>query len=242
MIARHLAERYGARLVLVGRRPADALPEGYLDGLRRAGGDVHYASADVADADAMRRVVRTADSRFGGLDGVIHSAFVLADRTLERMDEPTFRAVLDPKVRGTAVLERVLADRELDFVALFSSAISHTANAGQANYAAGSTFQDAFGRYLATRLGRRVRLFNWGFWGESGSVATDAYRTRISRSGVEPLTDEQGLAAFRRVMAAPVTQVAPIRLSTPPTGEVRRLAPVSGSDLARAAGVARRTP
>ncbi|KUN25511.1 hypothetical protein AQJ23_16700 [Streptomyces antibioticus] len=236
VIARHLAERYGARLVLVGRRPADALPEGYLDGLRRAGGDVHYASADVADADAMRRVVRTADSRFGGLDGVIHSAFVLADRTLERMDEPTFRAVLDPKVRGTAVLERVLADRELDFIALFSSAISHTANPGQANYAAGSTFQDAFGRYLATRLGRRVRLFNWGFWGESGSVATDAYRTRISRSGVEPLTDEQGLAAFRRVMAAPVTQVAPIRLSTPPTGEVRRLAPVSRSDLARAAG------
>ncbi|MFF7446751.1 MULTISPECIES: SDR family NAD(P)-dependent oxidoreductase [unclassified Streptomyces] len=236
VIARHLAERYGARLLLVGRRPADALPEAYLDGLRRAGGDVHYASADVADAEAMRRVVRTADTRFGGVDGVIHSAFVLADRTLERMDEPTFRAVLDPKVRGTAVLEQVLADRELDFIALFSSAISHTANAGQANYAAGSTFQDAFGRYLAARLGRRVRLFNWGFWGESGSVATDDYRTRISRSGVEPLTDEQGLGAFRRVMGAPVTQVAPIRLTTPPGGDIRRLAPVPGPDLAGASG------
>ncbi|MFJ2239305.1 SDR family NAD(P)-dependent oxidoreductase [Streptomyces sp. NPDC087859] len=236
VIARHLAERYDARLLLVGRRPADALPEGYLAGPRRAGGDVHYERADVSDPEAMRRVIRVADSRFGGVDGVIHSAFVLADRTLERMDEPTFRAVLDPKVRGTAVLEQVLADRELDFIALFSSAISHTANPGQANYAAGSTFQDAFGRYLAARLGRRVRLFNWGFWGESGSVATDAYRTRISRSGVEPLTDEQGLAAFRRVMAAPATQVAPIRLTTPPAGDVRRLAPVSGADLARAVG------
>ncbi|MFG2129190.1 SDR family NAD(P)-dependent oxidoreductase [Streptomyces sp. NPDC048751] len=236
VIARHLAERYAARLLLVGRRPVDALPDGYLDGLRRAGAEVHYEPADVADPEAMRRVVRTARARFGGLDGVIHSAFVLADRTLERMDEPTFRAVLDPKVRGTAVLEHVLADQDLDFLALFSSAISHTANPGQANYAAGSTFQDAFGRFLAARLGRRVRLFNWGFWGESGSVATDEYRARISRSGVEPLTDEQGLAAFRRVMAAPVTQITPIRLSAPPAAAVRPLAPAKGPALVRAAG------
>ncbi|MYV57766.1 SDR family NAD(P)-dependent oxidoreductase, partial [Streptomyces sp. SID3212] len=223
VIARHLAERYGARLALVGRRPAGELPAGYLDGLREAGADVLYESADVTDPEAMRRVVRAVRARFGSLDGVVHSAFVLADRTLERMDEPTFRAALDPKVRGSVVLEQVLADQDLDFVALFSSAISHTANPGQANYAAGSTFQDAFGRYLSARLRRPVRLFNWGFWGESGSVATDEYRARITTSGVEPLSDEQGLDAFRRVLAAPVTQVAPIRLGTPPAGPARRL-------------------
>ncbi|MFE6487172.1 SDR family NAD(P)-dependent oxidoreductase, partial [Streptomyces sp. NPDC057757] len=228
VIARHLATRYGARLALVGRRPGDALPAGYLDGLREAGAEVLYESADVTDPEAMGHVVRRVRERFGSIDGVVHSAFVLADRTLERMDEPTFRAALDPKARGTVVLERVLADQDLDFVALFSSAISHTANPGQANYAAGSTFQDAFGRYLSARLRRPVRLFNWGFWGESGSVATDEYRARISTSGVEPLSDEQGLDAFRRVLAAPVTQIAPIRLTTPPGGPARRLQEPSG--------------
>ncbi|GCB52025.1 SDR family NAD(P)-dependent oxidoreductase [Streptomyces sp. NL15-2K] len=235
VIARHLAGRYGARLALVGRRPCDALPAGYLDGLREAGAEVLYESADVTDPEAMRRVVRAVRERFGSIDGVVHSAFVLADRTLERMDEPTFRAALDPKVRGTVVLEQVLADQDLDFVALFSSAISHTANPGQANYAAGSTFQDAFGRYLSARLRRRVRLFNWGFWGESGSVATAEYRARISASGVEPLSDEQGLDAFRRVLAAPVTQIAPIRLAAPPAGPARRLQEPAAPALAGAA-------
>ncbi|MFD8939811.1 SDR family NAD(P)-dependent oxidoreductase, partial [Streptomyces sp. NPDC059578] len=232
VIARHLAVRYGARLALVGRRPGEELPAGYLDGLREAGADVLYESADVTDPEAMRRVIGAVRGRFGAIDGVVHSAFVLADRTLERMDESTFRAALDPKVRGTVVLEQVLADQDLDFVALFSSAISHTANPGQANYAAGSTFQDAFGRYLSARLHRRVRLFNWGFWGESGSVATDEYRARISASGVEPLSDEQGLDAFRRVLAAPVVQLAPIRLAAPPTGPARRLRSTAAPRLA----------
>ncbi|MFB6887816.1 SDR family NAD(P)-dependent oxidoreductase [Kitasatospora sp. NPDC056327] len=234
VIARHLAEACAARLVLVGRRPAHDLPAGFLDGLRSAGAEVVYESADLTHPERMREVVKAARERFDGLDGVVHSAFVLADRTLERMDEETFRAALDPKVRGTVVLEQVLADQDLDFVALFSSAISHTANAGQANYAAGSTFQDAFGRHLATRLGRNVRVYNWGFWGESGSVATAEYRARISRTGVEPMTDEEGLAAFRRVLAAPVVQVAPIRLADPAPA-AGRLLPAGGPALLGAA-------
>ncbi len=134
-ISERLARDFGARLLIVGRRPR-SLPEGLLAGLRRAGAaSVDYAAADVTDPSAMRNVVSRMRERFGGVDGVFHSAFVLSDRTIARADDVSFTAALGPKVRGTVALCEALAAEPLDFLALFSSAIAHTGNPGQSNYA-----------------------------------------------------------------------------------------------------------
>ncbi|WP_435297347.1 SDR family NAD(P)-dependent oxidoreductase [Streptomyces sp. YPW6] len=213
-VGAYLAREHGARVQLVGRRKESELPDVVRSLLTGLPERVRYASADVTDEAALRSVVAEMRHDWGGVDGVVHSAFVLNDRTLSRMDERTLRSAFGPKAYGTVVLERVLADEPLDFFALFSSAISHNGNAGQANYAAASTFQDAYGRFLAARLRRPVKVFNWGLWGESGSVATDDYRDRVTaRLGVEPISDTAGLDAFRRVLAGPVVQVAPVRLT-----------------------------
>ncbi|MFE5262771.1 SDR family NAD(P)-dependent oxidoreductase [Streptomyces coelicoflavus] len=222
VVAEHLASAYGARVLLTGRRTREELPERARALLSAVPDRVAYAAADVTDEAALRRAVTRMRETWGGVDGVVHSAFVLNDRTLSRMDEETLRSSFGPKAFGTVVLQRVLADEPLDFFAVFSSAISHNGNAGQANYAAASTLQDAYGRFLAARLHRPVRVFNWGLWGESGSVATDDYRARVTaRLGVEPLSDAAGLDAFRQVLAGPTVQVAPVRLTgsgTEPAG------------------------
>ncbi|WND33027.1 SDR family NAD(P)-dependent oxidoreductase [Streptomyces sp. BB1-1-1] len=214
VVAEHLAAAYGARVLLTGRRPQEELPERARALLTAVPDQVAYTAADVTDEAALRRAVTWMRETWGGVDGVVHSAFVLNDRTLSRMDEETLRSSFGPKAYGTVVLQRVLAGEPLDFFAVFSSAISHNGNAGQANYAAASTLQDAYGRFLAARLHRPVRILNWGLWGESGSVATDDYRARVTaRLGVEPISDSAGLDAFRRVLAGPAVQVAPVRLA-----------------------------
>ncbi|WP_435213362.1 SDR family NAD(P)-dependent oxidoreductase [Streptomyces sp. bgisy034] len=245
VVAEHLARAYGARVLLTGRRPQEELPERVQALLSALPDQVAYVSADVTDEVALRSAVARMRAAWGGVDGVVHSAFVLNDRTLSRMDEETLRSSFGPKAYGTVVLQRVLADEPLDFFAVFSSAISHNGNAGQANYSAASTFQDTYGRFLAARLRRPVRIFNWGLWGESGSVATDDYRDRVTaRLGVEPISDTAGLDAFRRVLAGPAVQVAPVRVAGSDGGPAPR--PVSGSRevseavrLAEAAGHAR---
>ncbi|MCW5249582.1 SDR family NAD(P)-dependent oxidoreductase [Streptomyces sp. SHP 1-2] len=243
VVAGHLARAHGARVLLTGRRPQEHLPERARALLSELPDRVAYAVADVTDEPALRRAVAGMREAWGGVDGVVHSAFVLEDRTLARMDEATLRASFGPKAYGTVVLHRVLADDPLDFFAVFSSAISFNGNAGQGNYAAASTFQDAYGRFLAARLRLPVRVLDWGLWGESGSVATDGYRAGVAaRLGVEPLSDAAGLTALRRVLAGPAVQVAPVRLAGAEDGPGVRPAPVpsGGSGAVRAAEAAAR--
>ncbi|WP_282108469.1 SDR family NAD(P)-dependent oxidoreductase [Streptomyces sp. B93] len=210
-VARYLARAYAARLVLVGRRPLAELPGTLLSDLRDAGGEAVYEQADITDRDAVGALLTRVRARFGAVNGAVHAAFTLADGLLHRMDEATFRAALHAKTHGTVVLAEALAGEPLDFLALFSSAVSHRANAGQGNYSAASTFQDAYAHHLAARTRLPVKLLNWGLWSDSGSVATEDYRRRVARLGVAGLTDEEGIEAFRRVLGAPLTQATVLK-------------------------------
>ncbi|WP_327301294.1 SDR family NAD(P)-dependent oxidoreductase [Streptomyces goshikiensis] len=230
VIGEHLARTYGARLMLVGRRAAGELPYDLLDGLRRAGAEVEYHRADITEPGEIGAAVARMRERFGGVDGVIHTAFRLADRTLARMDEDTFRAALDPKVRGTVALCGALGTEQLDFLALFSSAIAHTGNPGQANYAAGSTFLAAYGRSMAGRLHWPVTVFDWGFWGEQGVVATEEHRRRLADWGIAPLSATEGVRAFRASLAGRALQIAPLKAD----GSLAEVTPVATGIVHRA--------
>ncbi|MFJ8194238.1 SDR family NAD(P)-dependent oxidoreductase [Streptomyces sp. NPDC096094] len=230
-VARYLAREYAARLVLVGRRPLGELPDTLLSELHAAGGEAVYEQADITDRDAVGALLTRVRERFGAVHGAIHAAFTLADGLLHRMDELTFRSALHAKTHGTVVLAEALAGEPLDFLALFSSAVSHRANAGQGNYSAASTFQDAYAHYLATRTRLPVKLLNWGLWGHSGSVATEDYRRRVARLGVAGLTDEEGVAALRRVLGSPLTQATVLKTTGDQELEGVTDAPVDALDV-----------
>ncbi|WP_432103583.1 SDR family NAD(P)-dependent oxidoreductase [Streptomyces sp. bgisy091] len=206
-VAEHLARTAGARLVLVGRSPQSPDVARALTRLADAGGEAVYVAADVTDPAAMRSVIEGAKARFGALHGVFHAAMVLRDGIVERMDDETFRAALAPKAEGSRVLGELLADEPLDFLLLLSSVQSFTGSAGQGNYAAASTAQDACARALAGRAGYPVQVVNWGFWGTVGAVATPEHRTRLAARGFRPIAPEEGMAAVERVLAGERRQV-----------------------------------
>ena len=209
-LAGDLARRFHARVFLTGRRTLDETRLQAIEALGREGGQVRYLRADATDPDAMQQAMAQAEAA-GPLNGVFHCALVLADRALRQMDEAGFLAALAPKMRAAQVLDRCLDGRSLDFLAFFSSAQSFLGNAGQANYTAGCTFIDAWAAHLAQHRPYPVRVLNWGFWGETGAVATPEYARRLKAQGILPIPTRQGLAATERALASPLLQTVPFR-------------------------------
>ncbi|ALG08377.1 SDR family NAD(P)-dependent oxidoreductase [Kibdelosporangium phytohabitans] len=203
-LAEHLAATVSARLVLVGRRPADGRIEAALDRLAELGGQASYQRADVTDHDAMRSVVAKATAH-GPLHGVIHAAMELRDGIVERMSDEDFDAVLAPKADGTRVLGEALVGERLDFLLVLSSVQSFTAAGGQANYAAASAAQDAFAHRIATSCRFPVHIVNFGPWAEVGRVA--GHGDSLAARGYQPIEPAAGIRAIERILASDERQV-----------------------------------
>ncbi|TLQ44539.1 type I polyketide synthase [Streptomyces marianii] len=186
-IAKDLAARHRARLVLVGRSalpPAEKWDAVLADpatgaeirrricGIRELeslGAQVLVGTADVTDETAMAEVVRAARERFGPVNGVIHAAGLPGGALMEIHTPEAAAPVLSPKTGGTILLDR-LCGEEVDFIALFSSIISVCGDYAHSDYAAANAFMDAF---AASRdvSGPYVVSINWAGWSEVGMVA-----------------------------------------------------------------------
>lgn len=210
-LALDLAQRFKAKLVLLGRSQAtDALKQ-TLAAIADHGGEAIYQRTDLTDQVQVEAAIATASAQFGKINGVFHTALVLRDCRIVNMSLQDLNAALAPKVAGTIHLHLAVKDHDLDFMCLFSSAQSFLGNAGQANYAAASTFMDARAHDLQQRSNYAVRVFNWGFWSEVGSVATPEYRKRLNQMGILPLSTREGLAMCEQALAAPATQIVPFK-------------------------------
>lgn len=102
--AHDLAAR-GDRLVLVSRS-GEVLEQVRQECVSRGAGEVLAAPADVGDADAVDAVFDEAVGRFGRVDGVVHSAAVLAYGRFETVPREVFDRTIATNVIGTANVAR----------------------------------------------------------------------------------------------------------------------------------------
>jgi acyl transferase domain-containing protein/thioesterase domain-containing protein/acyl carrier protein len=188
-LARHLAETAAARLVLVGRSGlpprelwSKILAEAETDdsvaeqirqvaAIEQLGAEVLVLGADVCNVAQMRFVVQQGQARFGPIDGVFHTAGVIDAGLVQLKDAHAAAAVLAPKVRGTLVLEEVLADQRPGFIMLFSSISASAGLAGQIDYAAANAFLDAYAQAHSARDFPCVVAVDWSQWQEVGMAA-----------------------------------------------------------------------
>ncbi|GHF46478.1 polyketide synthase [Streptomyces morookaense] len=210
-LARHLVAEHGVRsLLLVSRRGADAPGAAELQAeLAACGAEVTWAACDVADRDALARVLAATP-----VDSVVHTAGVLDDGVLAALTPERLDAVLRPKTDAVLNLHE-LAGGDKPFV-LFSSAAGVFGNPGQGNYAAANSFLDAFARHRRAQGAPTVSLA-WGLWEQDGAMAEtlgEADRSRMARSGVLPLSTEDGLRLFDAALASAEAVLVPVRLDT----------------------------
>ena len=187
-VAEHLAVKR-ARLVLVGRAGLPARDQWArfcaargdadrtsrairrIEAMERLGAQVMVAAADVTDLSAMQRVFADARSRFGGLHGVFHTAGVLDDGPVLDKDLQAARRVLDPKVAGALVLDRLLRASDAELLVLFSSVSAQLGVAGQVDYAAANAFLDALATSRSGGPGPWTVSVAWGAWKDVGMAA-----------------------------------------------------------------------
>jgi NADP-dependent 3-hydroxy acid dehydrogenase YdfG len=208
-LARYLAERWRARLVLTGRS-AEARREVVAE-LTEKGAEVLYVPADSASRTAMEAALAQVHERMGPIQGVIHAAG-LAGGGIVQLKEPDAAArVMTPKVQGTAVLASILRDEPLDFFVLCSSTAAWLGGVGQVDYCAANCFLDAFASHARAR-GLPVQSINWDAWSEVGMAVNTPVSGDLAlvrdlslKTGITP---GEGVDAFCRVLGSGLPSLA----------------------------------
>ena len=190
------------------RRPKDAAIQAKLDKLAALGDIPLYITGDATDQKSLQQAYEIIKKHYSRIDGIIHSAIVLLDRSLANMDEERFRAGLAAKVDVCVRLAQVFHKEPLDFVLFFSSMESFIKAPGQSNYASGCTFKDAFAHRLALEWPCPVKVINWGYWGSVGIVASQSYQERMAQAGFGSIEPPEAMEALEALLAGPINQIA----------------------------------
>ncbi|WP_437840117.1 amino acid adenylation domain-containing protein [Sorangium sp. So ce1153] len=206
-LSRYLLDRFGARLLLIGRAPAPARAEALAElaaaARARPGepGEVIYEAADVADAVALATAAARAEARWGRpIDGVIHLAAAFRERPLVHETRDGLASVLRPRVEGARAIAALLERRPGAAFLGFSSATGSFGGTSVGAYAAASRFLEHF--TLALRRAGRPRsfCFSWSLWDELGMSAGQVTRQAALASGYLPISPRAGLASLRAAL------------------------------------------
>jgi acyl transferase domain-containing protein/NAD(P)-dependent dehydrogenase (short-subunit alcohol dehydrogenase family) len=170
-----------------------------LEQMRDAGARVHYFAADVRDGEAFRAVLADVVEKFGGIDGVIHGAGVIADRLVKDKSPESFQKVFGTKVDSALTLADFFGllpgsaskphDR-LKFVAFFTSVAGRFGNRGQADYAAANEVLSKLAAMIDSRMSTRAVAVAWGPWSGVGMAA--ALEPHMTRAGVRMIGPDEG--------------------------------------------------
>ena len=183
------------RLVLVSR--SGVLSADALEQLRACGPTSSFLvrpsnAAQPADIRVLLASIQCARSP---LQGLWHTAGVLADRIVVQHDASTLSHAYGPKAVGACQLHHSLMGASLDICAYFASVTGLVGNAGQANYGAANVCLDGLASCERAQ-GRNAVSVGWGPWAQVGMASTEAVSKRLRASGFGMISPWQGLAAL----------------------------------------------
>ena len=212
-VARWMVEQGARHVVLVGRSGPSEDARQRIREMEVAGAEVLVARADVSRIDEVRSLVARLKENLPPLRGVVHAAAVLDDHTLLELDAERVARVFAPKARGAWNLHEATRDIDLDFFVMYSSVASLVGSPGQGNYAAANAFLDALGQSRRAS-GLPATSIQWGPFSQVGMAATLEKRGgRLARRGLESFSPEEGVRLFARLLRAPWSVVAVVRMS-----------------------------
>ncbi|MEU5158994.1 type I polyketide synthase [Streptomyces sp. NPDC020875] len=220
LVARHLADRYGVRrLLLVSRRgPAADGAAGLVAELAELGARADLVAADLGDRSATEALL--AEHPVGA---VVHCAGVLADGVIASQTPERLDTVLGPKADAARHLHELTRDADLTAFVLFSSAAGVLGAPGQGNYAAANAYLDALAVHRRA-AGLPAHSLAWGQWAEADGMAPQGART-----GLPALTADEGLALLDAALASPRPVLVPVKLDL----AALRADPAGAGDLLR---------
>ncbi len=230
-LAGHLAESLNARLALVGRSFFPQ-PEEWEQWLKthedndstsnkiqklqayiKKGAEIMVFSTDVADSIGMAELFSEVENRFGAINGVIHAAGVVdKSGVIQRRTKEMTDRDMASKVTGTIILEKLLKNKPLDFLLLFSSIgnMLYGGKFGQVGYNAANEFLDAYSYYAAQNGGPFTVTINWVDWKEVGMAVRTLKEKNldIDKELTDAVVPSEGIEIFNRILGIRQPQVA----------------------------------
>ncbi|RAH59477.1 polyketide synthase [Aspergillus piperis CBS 112811] len=183
----------GARNILILSRSGgkDAESRKYLDQLKAGGLNVQVYACDVAEEGELSTALTDAAHHMPPIRGCIQAAMVLQDVGFESMSHDDWQAAVKPKAQGSWNLHKLLP-RGLDFFLMLASMNGVVGHIGQANYAAGNTFQDALAHHRK-KCGENAATLDLGLFTFAGRVARDPKLLKIMLSILphKPITEAE---------------------------------------------------
>lgn len=123
------------------------------------------------------------------------------------LPETELRAALEAKTESAWSLLHAVRDVPLDFALFYSSGVVFEANHGQAGYAAGCAFADAYALHAARTLPFPVRVLNLGYWHAGEDPERERILRRFESAGIRPLSAERGTTLVERTLSSGLPQV-----------------------------------
>jgi 3-oxoacyl-[acyl-carrier protein] reductase len=181
------------------------------------GDSAHIGLADLVDPAAADRLVKDAETAMGRIDILVNNAGITRDALTLRMDEESWRAVIEVNLtaafRLTRATLRGMLRRRHGRVIGVTSVVAITGNAGQANYAAAKAAMIGMSKSIAAEIAGRGITVN--------CIAPGAITTAMT----EKLTVEQrarllGTIPAGRFGAPEDVAAAVVFLASPEAGYV----------------------
>ncbi|MCE9529721.1 MAG: type I polyketide synthase [Planctomycetes bacterium] len=190
----------------VVRADASYLITGGLSGLGLRTAQWLAQQADV------ERLIHNGDSNRPPLKGIIHSAMVLQDEPLPKIERASLEKVLAPKIAGSWNLHLATRNLPLDWFVMYSSVATILGSAAQGSYVVGNRFLDALA-WQRRAEGLPALAVNWGPLAEVGIVADNKALTRyLEAAGLDLLAPAEVFTFLKYLLRRDVTTSSVLRI------------------------------
>ena len=150
-----LFAKEGATVIIV-----DLLPQGaeVANGINAAGGNAEFHSVSVTDKAAIASLFERVNGKHGKIDILINNAGITRDRTLEKMSEEEWDAVIAVNLKGVFICTQAavpyMKANTYGRIVSAASNVGLRGNFGQTNYAATKAGVIAMSKTWTTELGK----------------------------------------------------------------------------------------
>ncbi|CAM5568931.1 MULTISPECIES: SDR family oxidoreductase [Streptomyces] len=179
--ARVVVNDYGVSVA--GSEPSSEVAEAVAKEIEQAGGEAVAVADDVSTMEGGRRVVDTALTRYGRIDGAVCVAGILRERMLFNMTEEEWDPVVATHLKGTFTVFRAASAvmrRQRSGTLIGFTSGNHQGSVSQANYAAAKGGVISLVRSAALGLSR---------YGVTANAVAPVARTRMSAGVPTELTE-----------------------------------------------------
>ncbi|GCD45016.1 SDR family oxidoreductase [Streptomyces paromomycinus] len=179
--ARVVVNDYG--VAVDGAGPSGEVAEAVVKEIEQAGGEAVAVADDVSTMAGGQRIVDTALTRYGRVDGVVCVAGILRERMLFNMTEEEWDPVVATHLKGTFTVFRAASAvmrRQRSGTLIGFTSGNHQGSVSQANYAAAKGGIISLVRSAALGLSR---------YGVTANAVAPVARTRMSAGVPTELTE-----------------------------------------------------